>query len=209
MRRLKFCWDKCIRDQLELPIEVVQSFNEDGSFLDVQPATQEIKVSLNSSALCSEPPPPISPSCREGDFQITFMKPPTAVSTPGPSYCDEEFQGTDKSDGGVSVDMAIDIPETVTNCEFKSTVYKALGKLLGNSPELEEFDKIKHSTISKRLPLPSEIEMYKRLAKCFRRLVRKHKITIEQSLETSGSQSAYFLKFTKDLKLCLQLICNF
>ena len=37
--------------------------------------------------------------------------------------------------------MAIDIPETVPNCEFKSTVCKALEKLLGNSPELEEFDK--------------------------------------------------------------------
>ena len=27
VRRSKFCWDKCIRDQLELPIEVVQTFN--------------------------------------------------------------------------------------------------------------------------------------------------------------------------------------
>ena len=104
--------------------------------------------------------------------------------------------------------MAVDVPETVTNCEFKSTVCKALEKLLGNSPELEEFDKIKHSTKSKRLPLPSEIEMYKRLAKYFRRLVGKHKITVEQSLEASGSESAQFLKCTKDLKLCLQLLCN-
>ena len=29
---------------------------------DVQPATQEMEVSLNSSALCSDLPPPISPS---------------------------------------------------------------------------------------------------------------------------------------------------
>ena len=103
---------------MELPIEVVQTFNEDGSFeavLDVQPATQEMEVSLNSSALCCELPPPISPSGTEGDFQITFMKPPTAVSTPGPSYCEEGFQGTDEPDGGGSVD----------NCEFKSTVCKA------------------------------------------------------------------------------------
>ena len=167
-----------------------------------------MEVSLNSSALCSELPPPISPSGTEGDFQIALMPPPTAVSTPGPSYCDEEFQGTDEPDGGCSVDMAVDIPETITNCEFKSTVCKALGKLLGNSPKLEEFDKIKHLTKSKRLPLPSEVEKYKCLAKHFRRLVRKHKITIEQSLEASGSQSAQFLKCTKDLKLCLQLICN-
>ena len=34
-----------------------------------------MEVSLNSSALCSELPPPISPSGTEGDFQITFMKP--------------------------------------------------------------------------------------------------------------------------------------
>ena len=211
VRRSKFCWDKCIRDQLELPIEVVRTFNEDGSFeavSDVQPATQEMEVSLNSSALCSELPPLISPSGTEADFQITFMKPPTVVSTPGPSYCEEGFQGTDEPDGGGSVDMAVDIPETVTNCEFKSTVCKALGKLLGNSTELEEFDKIKHSTKSKRLPLPSEIEMYKRLAKYIRRLVGKHKITVEQSLEAGESESAQYLKCTKDLKLCLQLLCN-
>ena len=118
VRCLKFCWDKCIRDQLELPIEVVRTFNEDGSFeavSDVQPDTQEMELSLNSSALCSERPPPISPSGTEGDFQITFMKPPTAVSTPGPSYYKEGFQGTDEPDGGGSVDMATDIPETVTN----------------------------------------------------------------------------------------------
>ena len=105
VRRSKLCWDKCIRDQLELPIEVVRTFNEDGSFeavSDVQPATQEMEVSLNSSALCSELPPPISPSGTEGDFQITFIKPPTAVSTPGPSYCEEGFQGTDEPDGGGS-----------------------------------------------------------------------------------------------------------
>ena len=50
VRRSKFCWDKCTRDQLELPIEVVRTFNEDGSFeavSDVQPATQEMEVSLH------------------------------------------------------------------------------------------------------------------------------------------------------------------
>ena len=67
---------------------------------------------------------------------------------------------------------------------------------------------MKHSTKSKRLLLPSEIEMYKRLSEHFRRLVRKHKITVEQSLEASGSESAEFLKCKKDLKLCLQLMCN-
>ena len=155
---------------MELHIEVVRTFNEDGSFeavSDVQPATQEMEVSLNSSALCSELTPPISPSGTEGDLQITFMKPPTAVSTPGPSYCEEGFQGTDEPDGGGSVDMAFDVPETVTNCEFKSTVCKALGKLLGNSPELEVFDKIKHSTKSKRLPLPSFFKMYEGLEVMF------------------------------------------
>ena len=49
------------------------------------------------------------------------MQPPTAASTPGSSHCDEGFQGTDEPDepdepdGGGSVDMAVDIPETVLN----------------------------------------------------------------------------------------------
>ena len=86
VKHSKFCCDKCIRNQLELPIEVVQTFNEDESFearLYVQPVTQEMDVSLNSSTLCSGLLPLIPPSGTENDFQITLIQPPTVVSTCG------------------------------------------------------------------------------------------------------------------------------
>ena len=93
-------------------------------------------------------------------------------------------------------------------CELKTSVCKAIAKLLGLSPELREFDTVRNLAKSKERPLPIHLKKHKKLALHFRRLIYTHKVSIEQLLSNIPHDSPTYLKCAKDLKLCLQLVCN-
>ena len=63
--------------------------------------------------------------------------------------------------------MAVEVPNKPM-CELKTSVYKAIAKLLGLTPELREFNNVKNLAKSKERHLPIHLKKHKKLALHFR-----------------------------------------
>ena len=77
------------------------------------------------------------------------------VTAPGNVQNNVESEAVPLSepDAGVCADMAVEVPNNPM-CELKTSVCKAIAKLLGLSSELREFDNVGSFAKSKNRPLP-------------------------------------------------------
>ena len=157
MRSVK-CWDDCISLGVHMPIESIRLYNGSGHLISVspvQPLTEEMDVSLNSSiptGACLVPPVVSTPV-------LGVARDPPNVSV-SPLPCEEvqsekEVDSTCVGDDeGGFVDMQVSNTTEDTPSEYMSTVCQSLAKLLGHSAQLLEFDKIRtqksHCKIAKR-----------------------------------------------------------
>ena len=82
-----------------------------------------------------------------------------ATSTPLPSQ--SESVPLSEPDAGVCADMAVKVSNNPI-CELKTSVCKAIAKLLGLSSELREFDNVGSFTKSKNRPLPIHLKKHKK-----------------------------------------------
>ena len=94
--------------------------------------------------------------------------------------------------------MVVEVPNNPI-CELKTSVCKAIAKLLGHGYKFAN---------SKERPLPIHLKKHKKWALHFRTFIHAHKESIEQLLANHPHDSPDYLKYAKDIKLCLQLVCN-
>ena len=206
------CWDDCISLGVHMPIESIRLYNGSGNLISVspvQPLTEEMDVSLNSSiptGACLVPPVVSTPV-------LGVARDPPNVSV-SPLPCEEvqsekEVDSTCVGDDeGGFVDMQVSNTTEDTPSEYMSTVCQSLAKLLGHSAQLLEFDKIRTSLKSHTVKLPSELHKHKKLAWHFRKQMCRHKAHLEGLLDRDGPEPTMSGRHSHDLKLCLKLICN-
>ena len=215
------CWDDCISLGIRMPIESIRLYNDDGhlvSVTNVQPLTEEMDVSLNTSipSRASLVPPLVSTP-----VQKVVSDPPNIQVSPLPEHVNNHVDGSEEllpethtdnmcneNEEGGFVDMQVSDTVQEGPSEFTSTVCKSLAKLLGHSAELVEFDKVRTSVKSRAIKFPSELHKHKKFARYFRKLVCKHKAHLEELLDTDVPESSTTVQNTHDLKLCLKLICS-
>ena len=185
-----------------MPIDAVRMYNGDGNLVNVVTAPQEMDTSfINTSVVCDVHFPLVStPGNVRNDVESGPEIP--ATSTPLPSQ--SEAVSLSELDAGVCADMAVEVPNNPI-CELKTSVCKAIAKLLGLSSELREFDMGRSFAKSKERPLPIHLKKHKKWDLHFRRLIRAHKASIKQLLANHPPDS---LKYAKDISLCLQLVRN-
>jgi hypothetical protein len=170
---------------------------------------QDMDISLNGSILCNVPPPLVSThvsgnACVPSGIEVSPLSPLVDSANAGSLESEPK-----EVEGGGYVDMHVDLPkDEPLNSELKSSVCKGLAKLFGKSTELSEFDKVRLSAKSRVVPLRSDLHKHKKFAKHFRKLVCRHKAHLEQLLVNEVPDTHSFTKRSRDLKLCLQLICN-
>ena len=110
-----------------MPIDAVRMYNGDGNFVNVVTAPQEMDTSFNASVVCDVHFPLVS---TPGSVQNDVESDPEIPSTPLPSQ--SESVPLSEPDAGVCADMAVEVPNNPM-CELKTSVCKALAKLLGLS----------------------------------------------------------------------------
>jgi hypothetical protein len=216
------CWDACISIGVDMPIESVRLYSSNGDLVSVhpvQPIVESMDISLNASipsGACLVPPlasTPVHASVVSDppDLQVSPLPPPVVSN----DESNEEVQsdnGTDDisndQDEGGFVNMQVSDTVQDTPSKYTSTVCQSLAKLLGHSPELTEFDKVRMSAKSRTVKFPSELHKHKKLARYFRKLVSRHKVHLEQLLDKGPVEPSTTVQNTNDLKLCLKLICN-
>ena len=137
-----------------MPIDVVRVYNGDGSLVDVVTVPQEMDTSLNTSLVCDVHFTLVS---TPGNVQNNVESDPEipATSTPLPSQ--SEAVPLSEPDAGVSANMAVEVTNNPM-CELKTSVCKAIAKLLGLSSELREFDNVRGFAKSKERPLPIHLK---------------------------------------------------
>ena len=136
------CWYDCISLGVHLPIESIRLYNGSGNLISVspvQPLTEEMNVSLNSSIptrACLVPPVVVSTPV------LGVEDPPNVPVSPLPC---EEVQSENKVDStcvgddeGGFVDMQVSNTTEDNPSEYMSTVCQSLAKLLGHSAQLLE-----------------------------------------------------------------------
>ena len=129
MRSVK-CWDHCISLGVHMPIESIRLYSGSGDLISVspvQPLTEEMDVSLNSSIpteVCLFPPAVSTPVSRD---------PPNVPVSPLPG---EGVQSENVvvstcvgDDQGGFVDMQVSNTTEDTPSEYMSTVCQSLAKL--------------------------------------------------------------------------------
>ena len=184
------CWYDCISLGVHLPIESIRLYNGSGNLISVspvQPLTEEMNVSLNSSIptrACLVPPVVVSTPV------LGVEDPPNVPVSPLPC---EEVQSENEVDStcvgddeGGFVDMQVSNTTEDTPSEYMSTVStvcQSLAKLLGHSAQLLESDQIRTSLKSQTVKLPSELHKHKKLAWYFCKQVCRHKAHLEELLD--------------------------
>ena len=158
-----------------MPIDAVRIYNGDGNLVDTVTAPQEMDTSLNTSVVCNVHFPLVStPGTVQNDVESDPDFP--ATSTPLPSQ--SESVPLSEPDAGVSTDMAVEVTNNPM-CELKTSVCKAIAKLLGLPSELREFDNVRSFAKSKERPLSIHLKKHKKWALHFRGLIHAHKASTE------------------------------
>ena len=172
-----------------------------------------METSLNETLLSgSDVHPPLVSTpgdvhgVNENDMEISPIQPARDVSTPQ-SHAHEEQQPPKEVDAGGFVDMTVEAPVEF-NCEFQTSLCKCIAKLIGSSPKLVELDTVRVLIKRKHSATPIEAAKHKALVCHFRKVICKHKASIELLLLDHLPHSVEYLKLNKSLKTCLQLICN-
>ena len=165
MRSVK-CWDHCISLGVHMPIESIRLYNGSGDLIyvsPVQPLTEEMDVSLNSSTpaeACL-----VSPAVSTPVIGVARDPPNVPVSPlPGEGVQSENVVVSTcvGDDEGGFVDMQVSNTTEDTPSEYMSTVCQSLAKLLGHSAQLLEFDHIRTSLKSQTVKMPSEVHKHKK-----------------------------------------------
>ena len=227
VRRSNACWQEAVARKVPLPVDVVRCYNSCGDVTAVVDTEEnsilsEPEMSFDGSFMQPTFPPPQSstPVRQRGVCEATAAESPESSEVHDAiqsiEQCvqeDESMQPVDneehvqplETDG--FVDMAVKEVSESPHSTMQSTVCKAVARLLGVTPELEEFDRVRSvcKSLGKRMA-PSILEKYKSLARYFRKKIYLHKRSLER-MQLSPFDVGY-KECMKDLECCLQLMCN-
>ena len=229
VRRSNACWQEAVARKVPLPVDVVRCYNSCGDLTAVTAVVDTEENSVLSEPEMSFdgsfmqpifPPPQSSTPVRQGGVcEATAAESPEssevhdAIQSIEQCVQDESMQPVDteehvqplETDG--FVDMAVEEVSESPHSTMPSTVCKAVARLLGITPELEDFDRVRSvcKSLGKRTA-PSILEKYKSLARYFRKKIYLHKRSLE-CMQLSPSDVGY-KECKKDLECCLQLMCN-
>ena len=178
--RAKSCWQSCVTKQLVMPINAVRIYNGDGNLVNMVTAPQEMDTSLSTSVVCNVQFPLVStPGNVQNDVESDPEIP--ATSTPLPSQ--SEAVPLSEPDAGVFADMAVEVTNNPM-CELKTTVCKAIAKLLDLFSELREFERLEVLPKVRKDLFQFILKNTKNGLYTFRRLIHTHKASTEQQLAT-------------------------
>ena len=230
LRRSSSCWQEAVDRKVPLPADVIRCYSSCGDVTAIVATAEnsilsEPEVSFNGSlAEPVFPPKSSTPVRKPGVCSATAPKPPEfsewqdALQVEGRCVGEEEsvqpmdteeFSKDDvqPKDTEGFVDMAVEEVSLASQITLQSSVCKAVAKLVGVTPELQEFDHVRSLCKSQgKRAAPVMLEKHKALACQFRKQISLHKRSLE-SMQLSPSDVGY-KECVKNIQICLQLICS-
>ena len=189
LRRSKDCWQEALERKAILPLNVVRHFDCHGNVSEIATTEEpgvfrEPEVSFESSFTVPTLPPPATSTPLRGHkaASVQLLQPSEVSETMLEEQgCTQEEKSVQTLTTEGFVDMAIveEVSET-PHSALQSSVCKAVAKLLGITPELQEFDHIRSLCRGQdKRPVPVMLQRHKSFAAHFRKQISTHKRRLE------------------------------
>lgn len=189
LRRSKDCWQEALERKAILPLNVVRHFDCHGNVSEIATTEEpgvfrEPEVSFESSFTVPTLPPPATSTPLQGHkaASVQLLQPSEVSETMLEEQgCTQEEKSVQTMTTEGFVDMAIveEVSET-PHSALQSSVCKAVAKLLGITPELQEFDHIRSLCRGQdKRPVPVMLQRHKSFAAHFRKQISTHKRRLE------------------------------
>ena len=208
LKRSSACWQDALKRKVSLPLDDIRCYDSVGNVTALV-STQYPNVSSEPLPQPISPPPVISTHLGQHSAPQAASLHPAGHDDvhPEEECAEEEVSQTIDTEG--FVDMAVDVVSCNPHTSLQSNVSKAVASLVGETKELNEFDHCR--SLCKRLGkmvAPAILQKHKSLARHFRKLISVHKRSLEYKLTLLPTSDVEHKKCTKDVHLCLRLICH-
>ena len=218
LRQSNDCWEEAVERKTILPLYVVRHFDSHGDVSEIATTEEpgvfsEPDVSFEYSFTVPTLPPPETSTPLRGHkgASVEPLQPSEEneimLEKEGCTQVEKSVQATTTEE---FVDMAIveEVSET-PHSALQSSVCKAVSKLLGITPELQEFDHIRSLCRRQgKRPVPVMLQRHKSFAAHFRKQISTHKCGLECRLAKLSHSSDEYSQCMKDLQYCLKLIVS-
>ena len=217
LRHPKDCWQKALERKTTLPLDVVRHFDNHGNLSEIvsteEPVSSDPDVSFDSSFTVPILSPPQTSTPVQG--QNTVSLEPLQLSEghvvmPEEEECAKEKENVQPETTEGHLDMAIveEVSETQDSA-LRSSVCKAISRMLGVTTELQEFDCIRSLCKGKgNKAVPVMLERHKAFAARFRKQISTHKCGLKRRLAVLSHLSSEYSQCAKDLQHCLKLMVS-
>ena len=216
LRRSNACWHEALEKKISLPIEVVRHYNSCGyvseiAVTDKPTVSSSPEVSFDGSFVIPSLPPlvcltPLSQNDVPEAASSEANEQPEEVQTRDGYTLQGSVQSVD-TEG--FVDLADEEVRNDQHSTLQSSMCQALGRLLGITKELQQFDCVRCLCKRKgKRALPVELKKHQAFIRYFRKQITMHKRSLDCRLAQLAASSVEYNQCAKEIRHCLQLLCK-